>query len=678
MGPPVQTTSPKEVSALILPAEDYRRTHIVTPGKLHQGADAIMHELAGWYQRRAAVGRALKQESEKISETAQGLFHVSDRRLRERLSEIQLRFRRQDKGYEDLLPEALATMVEVSHRTLGLIPYTVQVMGALALYRGYLAEMATGEGKSLTACLPSVLAAWTGRPFHFVTVNDYLAGRDAVEMNPFYAYCGVSVGCVTGQMDPKERRMNYDKGVVYTTLKELVADLLRDRLIFGALHHPSRRLLRQLIQPQMRNLEGVVLRGLDTAIVDEADSVLIDEAVTPLIISRAQKNNPLVEACETAHTISTLLNPGTDYLVDHKYKEITLTKEGLHKVEEQSQVLQGIWRGPARREELVKQALTAREFYRRDQQFVIQEGKVAIVDEFTGRVMPNRTWREGLHQAVEAKEGLPLSDPSETLARLSFQRFFRLFRKLSGMTGTAREANAEFWHIYKLPVLAIPTHRPCIRKNLPDSYFSNETDKWEAIVKEIEKWRQTGRPVLVGTRSVKASERLGVMLQAKGIGFNLLNAVRHKEEAQIVAEAGEESRITISTNMAGRGTDIKLGRGVVVMGGLHVIATERHESGRIDRQLFGRCARQGDPGSAQAFVSVEDELIRRFVPATMRNRLANSLRLTAPGANLFARIAVLHAQRTAQRLAYRQRRNVLRMDTWLEEALSFTGPGAKL
>jgi preprotein translocase subunit SecA len=663
---------------MILPAEDYRRTHIVTPDKLHQGADAIIHELVGWYQRRANVGRALKQESEQISEMAQGLHHVSDRRLRERLLEIQIRFRRQDKGYEDLLPEALATMVEVSTRTLGLTPYTVQVMGALALYRGYLAEMATGEGKSLTACLPSVLAAWTGRPFHFVTVNDYLANRDAVEMNPFYAYCGVSVGCVTGQMDPKERRMNYDKGVVYTTLKELVADLLRDRLIFGALHHPSRRLLRQLVQPQMRSLEGVVLKGLDTAIVDEADSVLIDEAVTPLIISRAQKNNPLVEACETAHTISTSLNPGMDYLVEHKYKEITLTKEGLRKVEEQSQLLQGIWRGPARREELVKQALTAREFYKRDQQFVIQEDKVSIVDEFTGRIMPNRTWREGLHQAVEAKEGLPLSDPSETLARLSFQRFFRLFRKLSGMTGTAREANAEFWHIYKLPVLAIPTHRPCIRKTFPDSYFSKETDKWEAVVKEIEKWRQTGRPVLVGTRSVKASERLATMLQVKGIEFNLLNAVRHKEEAQIVAAAGEENRITISTNMAGRGTDIKLGRGVAEMGGLHVIATERHESGRIDRQLFGRCARQGDPGSAQAFISVEDELIRRFAPAAMRNRVANSLRLGAPGANLFARLAILHAQRTAQRLAYRQRRNVLRTDTWLEEALSFTGPGAKL
>jgi preprotein translocase subunit SecA len=291
--------------------------------------------------------------------------------------------------------------------------------------------------------------------------------------------------------------------------------------------------------------------------------------------------------------------------------------------------------------------------------------------------MPNRTWREGLHQAVEAKEGVPLSDPSETLARLSFQRFFRLFRKLSGMTGTAREASAEFWHIYKLPVLTIPTHRPCIRETVPDSYFAKDADKWDAVVQEIGKWRQTGRPVLVGTRSVKASEKLAAMLQAKGIEFNLLNAVRHKEEAQIVAAAGEEKRITISTNMAGRGTDIKLGRGVAEMGGLHVIATERHESGRIDRQLFGRCARQGDPGSSQAFVSAEDELIQRFIPAAMRNRLANSLQLGAPGAKYLAQLAITHAQRTAQRLAYRQRRNVLKMDTWLEEALSFTGPGIK-
>jgi preprotein translocase subunit SecA len=663
---------------LILPAEDYRRTHIMTPGKLHQGLDAVVHGLAGWRRRRETVGRSLKEEAEKISERAEGLAHVSDRRLRERLVELQHQFRRQPGGYEALLPEALAYMVEVSHRTLGLLPYTVQVMGAMALYHGYLAEMATGEGKSLTACLPSVLAAWTGRPFHFVTVNDYLADRDAVEMAPFYTFCGVTVGCVTTQMDPRERRLNYAKGVVYTTLKELVADLLRDRLIFGALHHPTRRLLRQMIQPQMNNLDGVVLRGIDTAIVDEADSVLIDEAVTPLIISRAQKNNPLVEACQRAQDIAATLAAGTDYQVEPRYKEILLTKEGIRKLDEQAQLLHGIWRGPARREELIKQALTAREFYKCDQQFVIQDGKVVIVDEFTGRLMPNRTWREGLHQAVEAKEGLPVSDPSETLARLSFQRFFRLFRKLSGMTGTAHEARAEFWHIYKLPVMTIPTHRPCIRRMIPDSFFAGEDEKWSAIVAEIEKWRRTGRPVLVGTRSVKASERLAAMLQAKGMAFNLLNAVRHKEEAQIVAAAGEEDRITISTNMAGRGTDIKLGRGVAQMGGLHVIATERHESGRIDRQLFGRCARQGDPGSAQAFMSAEDELIRRFVPATLRKRLTAALRVQTPGAKFLAEAALFHAQHAAERLAYRQRRNVLKMDTWLEEALSFTGPGAQI
>ncbi len=639
--------------------------------------DTVVHGLAGWYHRRPGVGASLEHEGKRISDMAKSLALLSDRRLRDRLADMQKQFRRQAKGYESILPEVLACLVETAHRTLGLRPYPVQVMGAIALHRGYLAEMATGEGKSLTACLPSVLAAWTGRPFHFITVNDYLASRDAVEMRPFYAHCGVSVGCVTGEMHPGERRINYDRGVVYTTLKELVADLLRDRLILGSLQHPSRRLLRQLVQPQVRNLEGVVLKGLDTAIVDEADSVLIDEAVTPLIISRAEKNTPLVEACGAAHSLAVSLRSGIDYVADRKFKEITLTKEGTRKVEEDAAQLHGMWRGRARREELVRQALTAREFYLRDQQYVIQDGKVAIVDEFTGRLMPNRTWRHGLHQAVEAKEGLGINEPSETLARLSFQRFFRFFRKLSGMTGTAREATTEFWHIYKLPVVRIPTNRPCVRRMLSDSVFWNEAEKWEAIVREIESWRRTGRPVLVGTRSVKASERLAGMLQERGYEFNLLNAVRHKEEAKIVAEAGEPNRITISTNMAGRGTDIKLGRGVAEMGGLHVIATERHESGRIDRQLFGRCARQGDPGSGQAFISVEDELIQRFVPATMRNRLATALRVGAPGASLLAETALIHAQRAAQRLAYRQRKNVLKMDTWLEEALSFTGHGSE-
>jgi preprotein translocase subunit SecA len=576
-----------------------------------------------------------------------------------------------------MLPDALATMVEVAERTLGLRPYPVQVMGALALYRGFLAEMATGEGKSLTACLPAALAAWTGRPCHFVTVNDYLAERDAVEMRPFYAFCGVSVGSVTGQMDPRERRLNYEKGVVYTTLKELVADFLRDRLILGALHQPSRRLLRQLLQPRLREIEGVVLRGLDTAIVDEADSVLIDEAVTPLIISRARENKPLIEACRAAYKIAESLRSGVDFQKNLRYREINLTKEGLLKVEQNARLLPGIWRGTSRRSELVQQALTAREFYKLGKQYVVQDGKVAIVDEFTGRLMPNRTWRDGLHQAVEAKEGLEVNNPSETLARLSFQRFFRLFRRLSGMTGTAKEAAGELWHIYKLPFLTIPTNRPCIRKMLPDSVCATGEEKWPAIAGEVEKWHKTGRPVLVGTRSVRASEKLAEMLTARGLAFNLLNAVRHQEEARIVAAAGERDRITIATNMAGRGTDIKLGRGVAETGGLHVIASERHESGRIDRQLFGRCARQGDPGSAQAFICVEDELIQRFVPAPMRKRLASALKSRTPGTGRLAKAALSHAQRAAQRLAFRQRKNVLKMDTWLEEALSFSGPGSE-
>ncbi len=434
----------------------------------------------------------------------------------------------------------------------------------------------------------------------------------------------------------------------------------------------------ELLNSKMRNLDGVVLRGLDTAIVDEADSLMIDEAITPLIISRAQENKPLVEASQTAWRIAVELEPETDYRVDRKYKEITLSPEGESKVAEKARLLPGIWGGIARREELIRQALTAREFYERDQQYVVQDDKVAIVDEFTGRLMPNRTWRHGLHQAVEAKEGLEVNDPSETLARLSFQRFFRFFRRLGGMTGTAKEATTEFWHIYNLPVMTIPTNRPCLRLTHPDAIFASEADKWAAVAGEIEDWYRSGRPVLVGTRSVQASEKLAARLVEKGLEFNLLNAVRHKEEAQIVAAAGELHRITIATNMAGRGTDIKLGRSVADMGGLHVIATERHESGRIDRQLFGRCARQGDPGTAQAFISVEDELIQRFVPAAMRTRLADAVRGHTPGANHLANLAVKHAQNAAQRLAYRQRRNVLKMDTWLEEALSFAGPGAVL
>ena len=326
-----------------------------------------------------------------------------------------------------------------------------------------------------------------------------------------------------------------------------------------------------------------------------------------------------------------------------------------------------------RRLEPTIHALVAREFFHRDKQYIIKEGKIVIVDEFTGRPMPQRTWREGMHQAIEAKESVEVSDPSETIARLSFQRFFRCFHRLSGMTGTAREAAGELWQVYRLPVIAIPTNRPCIREQLPDRVFLHEEEKWAAVVHEITRLHATGVPVLVGTRSVEASERLAAALAVEKLEAHVLNATRLKEESALIAMAGEPARITIATNMAGRGTDIHLGPGVAARGGLHVLATERHESGRVDRQLFGRAARQGDPGCAQAFVSLDDELIRRHLPNAAATPLRRVFADRLPARAALARAAFALAQRKAQALAYKQRQTVMRADQWLDEALSFTG-----
>ena len=495
--------------------------------------------------------------------------------------------------------------------------------------------------------------------------------RDAEWLRPLYHFCGVRVGFVTGEMPAEKRRHGYDCDITYTTSKEVVADFLRDSLQLGAMRDPTRRLIRRLIAGKGARPDGLVLRGLHTAIVDEADSVLIDEAVTPLIISTPRKNEALREVVGLAQGIASGLDAGPDYGINIRYREIELTDGGQRKIDELCANLPGIWRGPLRRSELVKQALVAREFYRRDKQYVVESDKLMIVDEFTGRRMPMRTWRQGMHQAIEAKEGIPVTDPTETIARLSFQRFFRFYYKISGMTGTAREAAGELWTIYQLPVVSIPPNRPCVRKQLEDRIFATESGKWDAVVAEIERVHETGQPLLVGTRSVAASERLGQSLAAKGITTKILNAVRHQDEAAVVTLAGEAGGITIATNMAGRGTDIKLGRGVVALGGLRVLATERHESGRVDRQLFGRCARQGDPGVAQAFVSVEDELLRRHLPKIIHRRVDGALKGGLPGSLTLARAGFALAQRNAQRMAFKQRATVLRMDDWMEESLSF-------
>ncbi len=655
------------------PTQAYRRVASRVPPRLPTGLDARVNGAVGYFRRRPGLLRDLLGRAEEVDGFAPQYKELTDHQLQERLLGFREQFRRGGSKVGAVLHPALAAVREAADRKLGLRPFVVQLAGALALHRGCLAEMATGEGKTLTAGLAAVLAGWSRRPCHIVTVNDYLVERDAAWMRPLDEFCGIRTGTVTAPLDVRQRTHGYDADVTYVTSKELLADFLRDRLRLGPQSAPARRLIREILRPRAGVVQGVVMRGLHTAIVDEADSVLIDEAVTPLIISAPQKNEMLHEAVAVADGIAAGLEPELDYTTSLRYREVELTQRGRERVAAACSALPGLWRGSERRDELIRQALVARVYFQRDTQYVIDQGKIVIVDEFTGRQMPQRTWRQGLHQAIEAKEGLPISDPSETVARLSFQRFFRCFQRFSGMTGTAREAAGEFWQVYRLPVVTIPTNRPCIREQRPDRLFADEASKWEAIVEEIERLHATRRPILVGTRSVAASEKLGTMLFTRGLNFKLLNAVRHQEEALTIAVAGEAGRITIATNMAGRGTDIKLGAGVAAMGGLHVMATERHESGRVDRQLFGRSARQGDPGSAQAFVSVEDELLRRHLPERSREAVAWALRSRLPGWERLGRAACAAAQWRAQAQAFKQRGGVLRADTWLEDALSFSG-----
>lgn len=658
---------------MFAPSHDYHRTDFRPPPRPFRGLDSVVNGFIGNYQSRGKILKSLRNDAMIVDAQAPEWAKLTDHELQVRLLEFRAAFRRGGRSAEEVVLRALAAIREAAHRRLGLRPFPVQLMGALALHRGFLAEMATGEGKTLTASLAAILAGWSSRPCHVVTVNDYLVQRDAEWLEPLYHFCGVRVGFVAFWMGQPERLKNYGCDVTYVTSKELLADFLRDRLIVGKMANPTRRLIRRMLGPQI-GVEGMVMRGLHTAIVDEADSVLIDEAVTPLIIAAPQKNESLCEAARLAHEIVDGLQPNIDYRSNARYKEIELTEGGFGKMVQRAARLPGLWQGHDRRLELVIQALVAREFFQRDKQYIVEGDKIVIVDEFTGRPMPQRSWREGMHQAIEAKEGLMVSDPTETVARLSFQRFFRCFHKLSGMTGTAREAAGELWQVYGLPVISIPPNRPCVRQQWPDKFFLDDVTKWRTIVDEITRLHATGRPLLVGTRSVLASESLASALAQRGMDAKVLNATRLADESAIIAMAGERGRITIATNMAGRGTDIKLGQGAAEIGGLHVIATERHESGRVDRQLFGRSGRQGDPGSAQAFVSAEDELFRRHLPPAIRRALAAALSGNLPARDRVSKSAFRLAQHRAQKLAYQQRQDILNSDLLLDEALSFAAP----
>jgi len=639
---------------------------------LPRGLDAAWDVGMGLAGRFLPRRQRFLRRAEKVLVLEKHFFQMTDAKLRKVAVELREIFRRHRDNHSDL-ERAFALVREVAVRQIGESPFPVQIAGAFALESGCIVEMATGEGKTLTATMPATVAGWRGQGCHIITVNDYLAERDAEWMGRIYRFCGLSVAHIEQAMSAVDRRAAYLADITYCTNKEVTADFLRDRLILGRLRGLSSALLTKIAQGGQSIIDRLVQRGLNFAIVDEADSILVDEAITPLIISGPAPNPEQVEAFRQAADIVGHLNQDTDYRVNARYREVELTNEGRTRLADLAGTLGNIWQGARRREEIATKALVAKELYSLDKQYVIDDGKVVIVDDFTGRLMPDRSWRDGLHQAVEAKEKLEITPSKDTYARISFQRFFRMYSKLSGMTGTASEAAAEFWQIYHLPVVVIPTNRPCIRKNLPDIVLPTESTKWKRILLEIHRVHETGRPVLVGTRSVRASEYISQLLEAENLAHQVLNAVRHREEAQIVAGAGQAGRITVATNMAGRGTDIKLGRGVVKLGGLHVIASERNESARIDRQLFGRCARQGDPGSARAIVCLEDEFVSRYAKnlvAYLKKRYAHT---TDDISSMTTRAVFRMTQLRAEKLALRQRKSVMRTDHWLEEQLSFTG-----
>jgi preprotein translocase subunit SecA len=628
------------------------------------GAGAIVRltPRLGRCMRRAMAVVALEKEFAARSDAA----------LREETEAVRALFRRERQTPPHII-RAFAIVREAARRQLGLVPFPVQLAGAFALEDGAIAEMATGEGKTLSATLPATTAGWRGRGCHVITVNDYLARRDARWMSPLYRFCGLTVAHVEQEMTPPQRRQAYTADITYCTNKEVTADFLRDRLALRGVGGLTPVLLAGMLWGGSRGVDRLVQRGLECAIVDEADSVLIDEAVTPLIISGDAPNQEQVEAFRQAADLASKLTEKADFRVNNRFREVDLTADGKRRAEELSRELGGLWAAARRREELVVQALTARLLYQRDKQYIVDKEKVVIVDEFTGRLMPDREWRDGLHQAVQARESLPVEPPKDTYARISFQRFFRLYRRLSGMTGTAKEGWSEFWQIYHRPVVVIPTNRPCRRQMLPDAVYATQEAKWRAIAAETQRLHKIGAPVLVGTRSVRDSEHLNDLLRSRGLEPQVLNAVRHAEEAAVVARAGQPGAITVATNMAGRGTDIVLGRGMAELGGLHVIASERHESGRVDRQLFGRCARQGDPGVAQAIVSLEDELVARHAPrwtALIKKRSGHADR---PITSRSTGLLFAHAQSKAQRLALSHRKGVLNTDDWLDDYLGFAG-----
>lgn len=622
--------------------------------------------------RRLVEGSALRQRAfvRKVLRAQGQLAAMAPHAQMCALNDLRLAMRR-DGMRDDLLVKAFAFVRLRAESLLGVSHYPVQIRGGYLIARGYLVEMDTGEGKTLTATLAAAAAALAGYRVQIVTVNDYLVLRDCEQMRPLFASLGLSCGAVLEEDDALARRHGYEHDIAYCTGKTLTFDYLKDRIAIRDRIDPLKMLFDRFTG---RWQQKVLLPGLQFVIVDEADSILIDEARTPLIISATGDGAAEEAFHRVAMALAQVLESGDDFVRDEQARAYDLTERGRVQLDKAAEFHGALWRNRYRREEAVLLALTALYDFDRDVHYIVRDRKIMIVDEHTGRVMPDRAWERGLHQLIEIKEGLPVTPPRLTLAKISFQLFFRRFLKIGGMSGTLSEVSRELGSVYKVAVVRVPTHRKSRRRKLTGKVFVSSDARWEAVVACVVKLQLCGQPVLIGVHSIRAAEELSERLLACGVAHQALHAKQDVSEAEIVAEAGRPGRVTIATNMAGRGTDIKLGDGVADLGGLHVILTELHESKRIDRQLIGRCARQGQPGSWQYMLSLEDQLLTGFAVHT--TQALSSLLALFPHSRPVTALAYWHHRRAQLRFERRFKRlryRLLDAEFRLRRSLSFSG-----
>jgi preprotein translocase subunit SecA len=644
-----------------------RRLYPVRPERRETWLDGVSVALEGAAVRRPTT-RRLRSVVEDARAPGLRYAELGDPELKReaRVLRDQLRRRGLDRR---LIAPAFALIREAADRTLGMRHFDVQLMGGAAMLRGMVAEMETGEGKTLTATLTAATAALAGIPVHIVTVNDYLADRDARAMAPLYGFLDLSVGTIVEGLPPPDRRAAYACDITYCSNKQVAFDHLRDRLVLGDragdLHLKVERLAGQ--RGRTRRL---LLRGLPFAIVDEADSVLVDEARTPLILSGQPDGLDEAEVARDALDVARQFEERVDFVIGRGDRRIALTEAGEDRLADWADIRGKPWTNRILREEVVRQALAAVHLFHRGEHYLVREDKVLIIDEYTGRIMADRSWTAGLHQMIEVKEGCPVTPRKRPLAQMTYQRFFRRYERLAGMTGTAREIAGELWSVYRLATVTIPTNRPMRRRWLPPQVLPTQDAKWRLVADRVAALAGAGRPVLVGTRSVTASEAASRALAQRGIPHRLLSAAQDATEADIIAAAGQAGRVTIATNMAGRGTDIRLAEGVADAGGLHVIITERHDAGRIDRQLAGRCGRQGDPGTVELILALDDPLVAALKDS-FAGRATHAALMALGGAG--QRALFDHAQGLAERRHARTRRLLLKLDRKLGSLLAFAG-----